>query len=433
MNLLDVNDRAGEYPPSYYAATANLLPPFAPLADEVTCDVCVAGGGYTGLSAALHLAQRGYAVVLIEAQRLGWGASGRNGGQVGSGQRVDQDRLETMLGRDHARALWDLAQAAKARVRALIAEHGIDCDYRPGVLHADLKPRLVPHSLAYAEKLNRDYGYGDIRGVERDEIRAMLATDAYHGGTLDMGAGHLHALNYALGLARAAQKAGVRIFERTRMTGHSDGPRVRVATDRGQINARFLLLGCNGYLGNIEPRVAARVMPINNFILTTEPLGGDRARSLIRDDVAVADSKFVINYFRRTADHRLLFGGGETYGYRFPADPAALPRKAMLAIYPQLKDARIDHAWGGTLAITMRRLPNFQRLAANVFSVSGYSGHGIALASLAGEILAETVAGTAGRFDLFATIPTPRFPGGPALRAPLLVLAMLWFRLRDAL
>ncbi len=432
MNLLDVNDKAGEYPPSYYAATADLLPPFPALSGAVSCDVCVVGGGYTGLSAALHLARRGYDVVLIDAQRVGWGASGRNGGQVGSGQRVAQDSLQGLLGKPHARALWDLAEAAKARVKSLIGEHGIGCDWKPGILHADLKARFVPHSLAYADMLNRDYGYSDIRGVDRAEICEMLGTTAYFGGTLDMGSGHLHALNYALGLARAAVKASVRIFERTRMLSYTDGATVRVTTDHGQINAKFLILGCNGYLGAIEPKVAARVMPMNNFILTTEPLGEDRAKSLIRDDVAVADSKFVINYFRRTADHRLLFGGGETYSYRFPANLARLPQRAMLEIYPQLADVKIDHSWGGTLAITMNRLPNFQRLAGNVFNASGYSGHGIAMATLAGEILAETVAGTSERFDIFERIPTPKFPGGPALRSPLLVLAMIWFRLRDA-
>lgn len=432
MNLLDVNDKAGEYPPSYYAATANLLPPFPPLAGDVSCDVCVVGGGYTGLSAAVHMAQRGYDVVLIDAQRVGWGASGRNGGQVGSGQRVAQDALEGLLGKPHARVLWELAQAAKARVKALIVEHQIDCDWKDGILHADLRPRFVPHSLAYAEMLNRNYGYSDIRGVERAEICEMLGTKAYFGGTLDSGSGHLHALNYALGLARAAAKAGVRIFECTRMVSHTDSDTVRVATDKGTISAKFLILGCNGYMGAIEPKVTARVMPMNNFILTTEPLGETRAKSLIRDDVAVADSKFVINYFRRTADHRLLFGGGETYGYRFPSNLARLPKQAMLQIYPQLADVKITHSWGGTLAITMNRLPNFQRLAPNVFNASGYSGHGIAMATLAGEILAETVSGTAERFDLLEKIPTPRFPGGPAFRSPLLVLAMIWFRLRDA-
>jgi gamma-glutamylputrescine oxidase len=261
----------------------------------------------------------------------------------------------------------------------------------------------------------------------------MLGTDAYHGGTLDTGAAHLHPLNYALGLARAAVGAGVQIFERSRVTGYQPGARVTVTTDAGKVTAGHLILGCNGYLGALEPRVAARVMPINNFILATEPLGQDRARALIRDDIAVADSKFVINYFRLSADNRMIWGGGETYGYRFPADLIAPPRDAMLKIYPSLRDARIDYAWGGTLAITMKRLPLFQRLHGNVFNASGYSGHGVAMATLAGEIMAETVAGTAERFDLFSKIAAPTFPGGTALRSPLLVLAMIWFRLRDQL
>jgi gamma-glutamylputrescine oxidase len=433
MNLLDVNDRAGEYPPSYYAASADLLPPFDPLDGEARAEVCVIGGGYTGLSAALHLAERGLTVRLVEAQRVGWGASGRNGGQLGTGQRRGQDELEARLGGDHARALWDIAEAAKDLSKTLIARHAIACDLKPGVLHADLKARFVPHSRAYAGKLQAEYAYPHIRFVGREEICAMLGTRAYHGGTLDMGAAHLHPLNYALGLARAAVRAGAVIHERTRVLRIVRGSPALVETDRGPVRADHVIVACNGYLGGLEDEVAAHVMPINNFILATEPLGESRARAIIRDDVAVADSKFVINYFRFGADHRLIWGGGETYGYRFPRDLAAKPRAAMLRIYPDLADARVDFAWGGTLAITVNRLPDFRRLAPNILSAGGYSGHGVALATMAGAILAETAAGTAGRFDVMAKVPKLRFPGGAALRTPLLVLAMLWYRLRDLL
>jgi gamma-glutamylputrescine oxidase len=237
----------------------------------------------------------------------------------------------------------------------------------------------------------------------------------------------LNPLDYALGLARAAAAAGVRVFEESRV--EEVGPPVRTAT--GSVRARFVLLACNGYVGGLAPAVSARVMPINNFIVATAPLGPERARALIPSGAAVADSRFVVNYFRLSADHRLLFGGGETYGWRFPADIAALVRPRMLGVFPQLADVPVDFAWGGTLAITVNRMPAFQRLAPNVLSASGYSGHGVAMATLAGKLMAEAVQGTASRFDLLAALPQPAFPGGAALRWPLLVLAMSWYALRD--
>ncbi|MDQ7080702.1 MAG: FAD-binding oxidoreductase [Paracoccaceae bacterium] len=433
MDILTINDRPGEYPRSWYAATATPLPPFTPAQGEINCDICIIGGGYTGLSAALHLAQAGYDVVVVEANRLGSGASGRNGGQVGTGQRLDQDELEQIVGKMRARALWDLALESVALVKDLIRKHDIACAWRDGIIHADHRARLVAHSHAYADKLNRDYGYDLIRPLERAEIRELVGSCGYHGGTLDMGSGHLHPLNYALGLARAAQSAGVRIYEQTRARDITPGRTPRITTDGATITADHVIIAANGYLGNLSPRLARRIMPINNYIVATEPLSEDFARGLIREGHAVADSRFVINYFRLSEDRRMLFGGGESYGYRFPRDIAALVRKPMLQVYPQLADTRIDYAWGGTLGITMSRLPHFTRMQGNILSAGGFSGHGVAMASLAGRLLAEAVQGQAERFDLMASLPTPRFPGGTLLRWPLLVLAMTWFSLRDRL
>ncbi len=431
MDLLTANDRAGQYPGSWYAATADALPLQPAAAGDLTCDVCVVGAGFTGLSSALHLAQAGYDVVLVDAQRIGFGASGRNGGQVGTGQRLDQDDLEGMVGPDHARALWSLSLDAVQKVRNLIASHDIDAHWVDGVIHADHKARFVPHSHAYADKMARDYSYDKISKLDRDQMRALVGSPAYHGGALDMGAGHIHPLRFAFGLARACLAAGVRIFEQTRVTAVEPGTPAVVRTDRAAIRAAHVVLGCNGYLGALNGQVAARVMPINNFIAATEPLGADRAASLIRDNHAVADSKFVINYFRLSRDNRMIFGGGETYGYNFPADIAALVRKPMTQIFPQLAGVKIDHAWGGTLAITLNRMPHFARLSGNILSLSGYSGHGVALATLAGELAADAIRGQAERFDIMALVPTRDFPGGAALRWPLLVLGMMWFSLRD--
>ena len=434
-NLLTANDQAGQYPDSYYAATANATAPFAKLEGDQTCDIVIIGGGFTGLSSALHLAERGYDVILLEAHRVGWGASGRNGGQVGSGQRREQDELEQMVGRDDAHKLWGIAEESKDVVKALIAKHNIQCDWKPGILHADHRARFVEHSHAYAEKLQTEYGYEDFRFVDRDEMRAMLGTEFYHGGSLDTGAGHLHPLNFALGLADAARNAGARIFEGAVVTSYENqAGKVTVKTkDGGVVSANKLILGCNGYLDALDDRVAKRVMPINNFVIATEPLGDDLARELIRDDVAVADSKFVINYYRLSADKRMLFGGGETYGYNFPRDIKAFVSPHMLEVYPQLKDVKIDYGWGGTLAITMNRMPFFEKIEDNVFTASGYSGHGVAMATLAGQIMADAVSGTMERFDVMANIKTPVFPGGKMLRFPMLVAAMLWYSIRDKL
>ena len=421
------------YPDSYYAATANPFPLCPPLDDTLDCDVCIVGGGYSGLSAALHLAERGYDVILLEAQRIGWGASGRNGGQLAGGQRQDQDELEQRFGLLHARQLWDLGEAAKALVKQLIDRHAIDCDLKPGILYADHKPTLPEQSHRYVDKLRRTYGYEAAEAVDQTQIRQMLGSKAYYGGWLDHDAAHLHPLNFALGLAQVAQQAGARLFENSRVVRYtSQQAHLLVHTDQGEIRAKQLILACNGYLDTLEPRLADYIMPLNNFILATEPLG-EQAAEIIRDDVAVADSRFVINYFRLSADGRLLFGGGENYTRRFPSDIKQFVRRYMLKIYPQLSTTRIDYAWGGTLAITVKRLPHFGCLGDNIWFAHGYSGQGLGLATLAGQLLAEALSGTQERFDVMASLPATKFPGGRWLRWPGQVLGMLYFSLRDRL
>jgi len=435
LDLLTANDIPGQHAPSYYAATANREMAHGSLDGSRNCSVCIVGGGYTGLSAALHLAEKGVDVVLLEANRIGWGASGRNGGQVGSGQRVEQTVLEERHGKSHARLLWELAEESKSLVKGLIAKHQIACDYTPGILHADHRRSFVEESRDYVEHLRLVYGYEDIRFVDGDEIGNQVGSPRYFGGSLDMGAGHLHPLNFALGLGTAAEAAGAKLFEETRVSaieGKGTG-RVTVKTDRGEVRADHLILACNGYLGRLDRETAAHVMPINNFIVATEPLSEKEANRLIPNNVAVADSKFVINYFRLSADQRLLFGGGENYGYTFPEDIKSFVRAPMLEIFPQLAEVSIDYGWGGTLAITPKRMPYFARVAPNTMTATGYSGHGVAMATLGGQILAETVAGTSGRFDVFEKLDIPAFPGGDKFRFPLLVLAMTWFSLRDKL
>ncbi|KPA22214.1 Gamma-glutamylputrescine oxidoreductase [Shimia sp. SK013] len=432
MNLLYSNDRKGEYPESWYAATAEPLAPFPSFQGNRQADVCVIGGGFTGLSTALHLAQKGYDVVLLEAQRVGFGASGRNGGQLGSGQRMEQDALENLVGPEDAAKLWHLAEDAKSLVRNLISEHKISCHFKPGIAHACFSKRESNEEHAYTAHLQQRYGYDQIEPLDRDALQALCPSPKYVGGSLDMGAGHLHPLSYALGLAVAASAAGVKIFESSEVTQINQGSKVTVSTRAGKVTADHLVLACNGYLGDLEPKVATRVMPINNFIAATEPLGDDAAKVLTQD-VAVADTKFVVNYFRLSHDKRLLFGGGESYGYRFPKDISATVRKPMVEVFPHLCDVKIDYAWGGTLAITMKRMPYLRRLAPNILTASGYSGHGVGTATHAGQLIATAIAGQNEGFDTMARVPAQPFPGGTALRSPLLALAMTWYSLRDRL
>ncbi len=433
MNLLYSNDKRGEYPDSWYVATADTLARFPKLKGALKADVCVVGAGFTGLSTALHLAERGFDVIVLEAQRVGWGASGRNGGQVSGGWNKDQSELEKMQGMDDARHLFNIARDSVDSVRTLIKKHSIECDLRNGVAHVEWQARHVAEGHQTAEHLRAVYGYEQMEVLDRSAACELLGTEVYHGGTLDWGAAHIHPLNFALGLARAAVAAGVRIFEQSEVSKINQGSPVNVVTGRGRVEADFLVLGCNGYLGGLSPKIAAKVMPINNFIVATEPLGQELAEALIAKDIAVADSKFVVNYFRRSADNRMLWGGGESYGWKFPRDIRALVRKPMLEVYPQLQDIKLEYAWGGTLAITMNRMPVFARLGPNVLNASGYSGHGVALATLAGQITADAIAGQAEKFDVLERVPSPGFPGGTLLRWPGLVLAMSWYALRDRL
>ena len=419
--------------PTWYEASARTNPAWPALDGDKRADICVIGGGYTGLSCALHLAERGFGTLLLEARRIGNGASGRNGGQLGSGHRRDQSTLERELGAERARLLWSLAEEAKALVRGRIARHGIECELKPGIAIAAHRLRHARALAREAAHLSARYGYDELEVLDSTQLRAEVASEGFHGGLLDRGAGHLHPLDYARGLARAAADAGVDICEGTPVTALVPGTPCRVEAGPHTVSADAVVLACNGYLDALDPGCGKRVMPINNFILATEPLGETRAGELIPNDVAVVDTRFVVNYFRLSADGRLLFGGGESAGMRLPDDPRPLVRRQMLRIFPQLADAGIDHAWGGTLAITRTRMPSIGRLEGGLYYAQGYSGHGVALATLGGALIAEAIRGTLERFDVFARLPQPSFPGGTLLRWPTLALALAYGALRDRL
>ncbi|WP_342071575.1 NAD(P)/FAD-dependent oxidoreductase [Yoonia algicola] len=432
MNPLYRNDRHGQFPESWYVASADIPAERPPLTGEIQADVCIIGAGYTGLSAARHLALKGLDVVVLEAHRTGFGASGRNGGQVCSGYDSNQTTLTRKLGAGPAKALWGLAEEAKSDLRNLCANHIPEARYTPGVMHGTYTAKETAQDEAEVDLLASAYGYDQARVCGPDEMRGLINSPQYHGGLLDMGAGHIHPLRYVLGLARLAEDAGARIFERSEVHRIDKGDPAIVATNKGRVKARFVVLAGNGYLPNLERKVAARVMPLNSFIGATEPLG-DRADEILGQDIAVHDSKWVANYFRLSEDKRLLFGGRPSYSLGFPEGIASLMQKRIANIFPQLDGVKVDYAWGGTLGVTIPRMPAVIRVPPNILSAGGYSGHGVALSGLAGEVMAEAIAGQAGRFDILADLNVPNYPGGAAFRSPLLRLAMTWYAMRDRL
>jgi gamma-glutamylputrescine oxidase len=416
---------------SWYEATAGRGAPAPPLEGDVEADVCVVGAGLSGCSTALHLAERGFKVVLLEADRVGFGASGRSGGQVIPGYACGMAKLAAQLGKADAKRLWDISIEAVDLTRDLVEKNRINCDLVWGHMHVGIKPRQREELLAWQREQEVDYGYRQLRFMEREELRQWVASDRYLAGLLDTGAGHLHPLRFTLGVGQAAVAAGARLHAHSRVTQIDQGATVTVRTDKGSVRAKFLALCANVGHEELSRPLARRNIGVASYIVATKPLGADRANSLLRDRVAIADLNWIIDYFRLSSDHRLLFGGRVSYSGVDPLGTSRATRQRMLKVFPQLADVEIDYAWGGMIDISMSRAPDFGRLAPNVYYLQGYSGHGMLLAPIAGKIAAEAIAGQAERFDIFARLKHQDFPGGKLFRRPTLVAAMSWFRLRD--
>ena len=423
-----------EYPNSWYRASAELLPQQSSLQGDVLADICVIGAGYTGLSAALHLAKAGKQVVILEAARVGWGASGRNGGHVGTGQRADQFALEKWYGKETAKELWRLGLEAVDLVESLVKDHGIDCELGRGNIHYAAKSSHIGELREEIEHLETAYDYHQLRGVEKADLGSLGSAQGFHYAMIDEGARHLHPLKYCLGLARAALAAGVMIYEQSRATGlQVQGDGTVIQTSSGSIRADRVVLACNGYLEKLYSPIASNIMPINNFIVATEPLREEMARQINPLNASLSDSLFVINYWKLSEDRRLIFGGGETYSDKFPSSITDFVRPHLLGVYPELADTRLDFGWGGTLAITRNRMPDMGVKQGVVYYAQGFSGHGVPTATMAGKLMALSILDSCEDFDLMAGLKTASFPGGPLLRRPSLVAGMLFYSLLDKL
>lgn len=415
---------------SYYAATAQAWDTQASLASSEDCDIAIIGGGFTGLSAALACAEKGLSVTLLEAKSIGFGASGRNGGQLIPGLRWSMREIDAEFGRVRAQAIFDLAYGAVDRVKSRIAKHHISCDAKVGHLEAAYKAAHFDAMQRDAAYLAQHFGW-EAKIVLPKDIGQHINGGGYHGGIYDAQGGHFHPLNYALGLAKAAQKAGVRIYEYTAaQTPVDKGTHVEIRAGTGTLTAKHVIMAADTWTGRIAPKLNSYTVPIMNYNIATAPLPD--ADQLLPSDAAIADSRFVLNYFRLSADKRLIFGGGEKYVQTPPSDIAAFVRKHMVQVFPSLAQAPIDYAWGGAVGVTMNRLPHMGR-SGNVFYAHGFSGHGALVTTLAGELMAEAVVGTMTRFDVFANLPHSRFPGGKWLSRPLATLGLLYYAMRDRL
>lgn len=423
---------------SYYAASANSQPDYPQLSETTEADVCVVGGGFAGLSAAIELADRGYSVVVLEAKHIGWGASGRNGGQIIAGLACEQGVIEDALGFEAAKQVWGMTLEALDLVRERIKRFDIQCDLKDGFLGVAVNPRKGASLRQWFDGMAQRYGYdSDAQWIAPEQIRQWIDSPRYHSGYHDRRSGHLHPLNYCLGLARGATSLGVRIFQHSPVTAMEQGDTVRLQCENGSVKAKFVVLAGNMYLPEVSPKLAPKlarhIMPVGTYIIGTEPIAPELASQLIPSDSAVCDTNFVLDYFRFSADKRMIYGGRVAYSALTPPNLTASMQVRMTETFPQLKNTKVEFTWGGFVDITMSRAPDFGRVAPNVFYLQGFSGHGVALTGLAGKLVAEAIAGQAERLDLMARIPHRDFPGGSLLRTPALVLGMMWYRLRDAL
>ncbi len=424
--------RPEEHTTSYYASSRNDTTLRSPLSDNIDVDVCIIGAGFTGLSSALQLVESGYSVAVLEASKIGFGASGRNGGQLINSYSRDIDVIEKRYGSDVGKALGDMAFEGGNIIRERIEKYAIDCDYRPGGIFAAITEKQLKE-LEEKQALWQRYAHDKTIILDQSQIQAEIQTDTYVGGMLDNGCGHFHPLNFVLGEAAAIESQGGQIFEQSPAISINRGEVCIVRTPQGQVNAKYLIIAGNAYLGSLVPELAAKSMPCGTQVVTTEPLGEETAKALIPNNYCVEDCNFKLDYYRLTGDNRLLFGGGTTYGGGDPTSIEKFLRPHLEKTFPHLKGVKLDYIWGGDFLLTLSRLPQFGRLEDNIYYAQGYSGHGVTSSNLAGKLIAEAMKGDSSRFDSFAELPHYPFPGGRLFRVPYTALGAFYYGLRDRL
>ncbi len=421
-----------EHTGSYYAASANPSPERPPLQGSHETDVCVIGAGYTGISTALFLLEHGFRVTVLEAAKVGFGASGRNGGQIVNSYSRDIDVIERTLGNDQARMLGDMAFEGGRIIRERVKRYDIKCDLKDGGVFAAFNQKQMDH-LQSQKQLWERYGHTELQMLDTAGIRNVVNTDLYVGGMLDMSGGHIHPLNLVLGEAAAVESLGGIIHEQSKVIRVDQGDKAVVHTEQGQVTARFVVVAGNAYLGDLIPQLAAKSMPCGTQVVATEPLSPEMAHALLPQDYCVEDCSYLLDYYRLSGDRRLIFGGGVVYGARNPADVVSLVRPNLVKTFPQLKDVKIDYAWTGNFLLTVSRLPQVGRIGNNIYYSQGCSGHGVTFTHVAGKILAEALRGQAERFDAFAALPHYPFPGGRLLRVPFTAMGAWYYQMRDKL
>jgi len=417
---------------SWYAASANDKSVRPTLEGEMHADVCVIGAGFTGMSAALELAEKGFSVIVLEGTRIGFGASGRNGGQIVNGYSRDLETIAGRYGHEKAVSLGEMSLEGGQIIRERVAKYGIDCDLVDGGFFAAFTPKQIKEMAANKAHWEK-HGHSGLEMVSKAEVGKYVKSDRYAGGMIDRFGGHIHPLNYVLGEAAALEKLGGRIFENSKVIGVEKGTSPTVRTAHGKVTAKYVLVCGNAYLGELLPEIGERMMPVSSQVMATEPLDARLIEDLLPANYCVEDANYILDYYRCTSDNRLLYGGGIGYGGSDPADLTSVIRPNMLKTFPQLKDVKIDFAWSGNFALTLTRIPHMGRLSQNIYFSHGDSGHGVTTTQLLGRILAEVVSGQAGRFDVWSSLPNFPFPGGKTFRVPLTVLGAWWYGLRDRL
>ncbi|MBL6953795.1 MAG: FAD-binding oxidoreductase [Alphaproteobacteria bacterium] len=421
---------AASYIDSYYTRTANAGAVGSALDGVMEVDVCVVGGGLAGLSTALGLVERGASVVLLEAHRVGWGASGRNGGFVSAGFSKSLRALERRLGRDHAQALYGLSRDAVALIRQRIETYAIDCGpIVDGTIRASWFDD--PDSL----KRERDY-MAAMTGVAeafwpREKLGALLLSERYYDGLFDPEGFQFHALNYSLGLAVAARSKGARIFEGARVTAlQLNGPMKIIRTRTGEVRAAAVVMACGGYIAGLHRKMSGATIPVATYVAVTEPLG-DRLRTAIRTPHAVHDTRFALDYYRPLHDSRILWGGRISVRQSEPPGLAGLMRGDLLKVYPQLAGVKMETAWGGLMSYATHKMPQIGEAAPRVWYAMGFGGHGVNTTTMAGELVAGAIAERDDRYRLLA--PFGLTPTAGPIGAAAAQLTYWFYGLRDAL